>query len=220
MQNKPEYTRTLPHYHHVGATFFVTFRLYNSLPKSFLDELSAWYNQEKERIEQSLLSSERLKALALLQRDYFRRFDRALDPCLHGPTFLSQPAIASEVVRQLKRFDGQYYHLQGYTILPNHGHILLDFSAQADPAGQINRDTYKNLDYVMQRIKGASARAANLILKNTGTPFWQQEYHDRYIRDRRHLLAAVDYLKQNAVSARLCRHWQEHAFTWIHERFW
>ncbi|MBL7780890.1 MAG: hypothetical protein JNM22_06705 [Saprospiraceae bacterium] len=220
MQNKPEYTRMLPHYHPLGATFFVTFRLYGSLPKSFLDELSAWYNCELERIEQKLPGTERPTALAYLQRDYFHRLDRALDQCLHGPMVLSRPDVASEVVGQLNRFDGEYYHLQGYTILSNHCHVLLDFSAQADSVGQVDVATYKNLDYVMQRIKGASARAINLILESTGTPFWQREYHDRYIRHHRHLLAAVDYLKQNPVSAGLCSHWREHPFTWIHEQFW
>ncbi len=47
MQNKPEYTRNLPHYHLYGATFFVTFRLFGSLPLEFLEKLSDWYELEK-----------------------------------------------------------------------------------------------------------------------------------------------------------------------------
>jgi putative transposase len=220
MQNKPEYTRFLPHYHPVGATFFVTFRLHGSLPKVFLEELSAWHVAEKERIFTLRPGEEIEKALVLLQRDYFRKYDAALDQCLCGPVFLKDPAVAQHVVDQLVRFDGQWYRLDAYTLMPNHVHALLDFSIQVKPGEAVNMEHYKNLDYIMDRVKGASARYANLTLKHTGETFWQPEYHDRYIRDKRHLLAAIDYIKQNVVSAKICAHWREHAFTWVREDFW
>jgi len=218
MLNKPEYTRFLPHYHPIGATFFVTTRLHGSLPQSFIDTLSDWYTSEKERIAALPSHPDRLKALELLQRDHFRKFDRALDQCLCGPTFLKDPAAAYQFTKQLTRFDGRFYHLLAYTVLSNHVHILLDFSAQSTEKRDL--PAYKNLDYAMDRVKGASSRYINLALNRTGEPCWQVEYHDRYIRDRRHLLAAVDYIKQNPVSVGLCPHWREHAYTWVHERFW
>ncbi len=66
MLNKPEYTRFLPHYHPIGATFFVTTRLHGSLPQSFIDTLSDWYTSEKERIAALPSHPDRLKALELL----------------------------------------------------------------------------------------------------------------------------------------------------------
>ncbi len=220
MTNKPEYTRYLPHYHHIGATFFVTYRLDGSLPKSFLDSLSLWYHAELNKIEAQVPSSEKGSAIYMLQRDYFRKFDAALDQCLCGPTFLKDPAAANKAIEQLTRFDGEFYHLKGYTIMPNHVHALMDFSVQLDPKDGTSKDDYKNLDYVMNRIKGASSRYINMVLDRTGKACWQREYHDRYIRDHRHLLASVDYLKQNVVSARICKHWKEHPFTWVSEEFW
>jgi len=220
MPNKPEYTRFLPHYHPIGATFFVTFRLHGSLPKEFLEKLSAWNKAEKERISTETKGEAQTKVLALLHRDYFRKFDAGLDQCLSGPRFLKEPAVAQKVVEQLARFDGKWYRLLAYTILPNHVHALLDFSIQMNEFGSSENPEYVNLDLVMGRISGASARYANLVLRRTGNALWQPEYHDRYIRDRRHLLAAVDYIKQNPVSAKLCSHWREHVFTWIHEDFW
>jgi putative transposase len=220
MQNKPEYTRFLPHYHPVGAIFFVTFRLHDSLPKAYINQLSDWYKTEKERISVLPLGETQEKAKDLLQRDYFRKFDQALDQCLCGPTFLKDPISARKVQEQLTRFDGAYYDLLAYTVMPNHVHVLLDFSAQGNTDRTVDADRYKNLDYVMDRIKGASSRYINLALGRTGTQCWQKEYHDRYIRDHRHLLAAVDYIKQNVVSARICLHWLEHPFTWVHEKFW
>ncbi len=220
MKNKPEYTRLLPHYHPVGATFFVTFRLYGSLPVSFLDELGRWFEAEKDRLSALPPGAEREKAFTLLQRDFFRKYDAALDQCLCGPVHLREPAAARLVVDQLLRFDGQWYRLLAYTIMPNHVHVLLDFSIQAGPDGTVDMDHYTNLDVVLGRVKGASARYINLHLGLTGERFWQKESHDRYIRDQRHLLAAVDYIKQNVVSARICQHWREHPFTWVHDDFW
>ncbi len=219
MQNKPEYTRALPHYHRYGATFFVTFRLHGSLPQEFLENLSLWYESEKQRIVDEISGEAQEKSMGLLQRDYFRKFDQALDQCLFGPIFLKEPEAAQKVVEQLNRFDGQWYKLLAYTILPNHVHTLLDFSIQLRDT-EFNKVTYKNLDYVMGRIKGASARYVNLALERTGNECWQSEYHDRYIRDRRHLVAAIDYIKHNVVSANICKHWLEHPFTWVHEDFW
>jgi REP element-mobilizing transposase RayT len=219
MQNKPEYTRALPHYHHYGAVFFVTFRLYGSLPQEFLEKLAVWYESEKKRIAVETKGKEQEKAKALLQRDYFRKFDHALDQCLFGPTFLKEPEAAQKVVEQLNRFDGQWYKLIAFTVLPNHVHALLDFSIQLNQNCEPEKASYKNLDFAMGRIKGASARYVNLVLDRTGNECWQSEYHDRYIRDRKHLIAAIDYIKQNPVSANICNHWLEHPFTWVHEDF-
>lgn len=213
MPIRPEYTRLLPHFHHVGATFFVTFRLYGTLPIVFLNRLNDWYEFNKSSIQEIQDEEEREKTYTNLQREYFRKLDAALDKCFCGPDHLKLPAVAQCLIQQLHRFDGEWYNLFAYTIMPNHVHLLLDLSVQTK--GSEWSEQYKNLDYVMWRIKGASSRNANLVLGKTGTHFWQQEYHDRYIRDMRHFHAAVNYIKQNPVSARLCTHWLEHPFTWV-----
>ena len=60
---------------------------------------------------------------------------------------------------------------------------------------------------------------ANLALGLTGQILWQAGSHDRYIRDGRHLAGAINYQKQNPVSAKLCDHRMEHPFTYIHEDY-
>jgi len=214
----PEYTRRLPHFTRPGGIFFVTFRLYGSLPKGFLDKLLKDFEDRKSQIE-AQQPRDVQQQLAALQREYFYAFDKALDACAYGPTHLKKPEIAPLVIKQLNRFDRQYYHLIGYTIMPNHVHTLLDFSAQILADGTFDRKNYKNLDYAMERVKGASARFANLALGLTGQSFWQAGSHDRYIRNSRHLTGAINYLKQNPVSAKLCNHWMEHPFTYIHEDY-
>jgi hypothetical protein len=36
---------------------------------------------------------------------------------------------------------------------------------------------------IMQSLKGYTARQANLSLKRTGTPFWQRESYDHWVRE-------------------------------------
>jgi putative transposase len=76
-------------------------------------------------------------------------------------------------------------------------------------------DIYSNLDKAMNLVKGRSARLANLYLKRTGSKFWGDEYHDRYIRNFEHFNKAVDYIKNNPVKAKLCLHWLHHLHTWV-----
>jgi putative transposase len=213
----PEYKRYLPHFQHLGATFFVTFRLADSLPKLFLDKTTAQYALTKAKIEQSDVSAPEKKIqIEILQRSYFIEYDQALDKCYNGPVWLKEPLVAKHVIEQLQRYDGQYYRLIGFTIMPNHVHTLLDFSIQLPPEQESGvPSNYRNLSAVIDLVKGASARLANLTLKRTGSKFWQAGYHDRYIRDARHLTGAINYLKQNPVSAGLCKHWMEHPFTWV-----
>ena len=35
---------------------------------------------------------------------------------------------------------------------------------------------------------------------------WMREYWDRFIRDEKHLAAAIEYIHENPVKAGLCRH--------------
>jgi len=190
--------------------------LYESLPKHWVKSLI-----EKYRIKrQAILNSKEpdlINQITRLHRLQFLEFDHQLDKGDFGPVWLQNPKVAQLVVEHLQRFDGQFYRLIGYTIMPNHVHVLLDFSVQNRPEGVSNAPKYRNLDYVMNRIKGASARYINLHLKNTGNTFWQAGSYNRYIRDHRHWEATLNYIIQNPVEAGLCQHWFEHPFTWIRE---
>ncbi|HEX6033968.1 MAG TPA: hypothetical protein VFY83_06005, partial [Anaerolineales bacterium] len=74
------YRRRLPHLQIEGATYFVTFRLKNSLPVEILQRLS----QEFERIK-SLPSDQ----TQIEERLWFEKFDNYLDRALSGENFLS-----------------------------------------------------------------------------------------------------------------------------------
>jgi hypothetical protein len=56
---------------------------------------------------------------------------------------------------------------------------------------------------IVQSWKSFTASQANRLLRRTGS-FWMADYHDRHIRDERHLTTVRAYIRNNPVKARLC----------------
>ena len=96
--------RNLPHWQQPGATYFVTFRLADSLPAEVCARL-----EEMRQLNKS-------DALAWI--------DRYLDAGT-GRCLLRTPANAAVVAAALRHFDGQRYHLGYFVIMPNHVHALV-----------------------------------------------------------------------------------------------
>jgi putative DNA methylase len=74
--------------------------------------------------------------------------------------------------------------------MPNHVHVLLT-----------SIEKY-SLSKIIHSWKSFTAHQANKALNRTGE-FWQTEYYDRYIRNDKHLSAAVEYIINNPVKAGL-----------------
>jgi putative transposase len=93
------YERRLPHWHPDGAVFFVTWRLYGTLP---------------------------LVARSHAPRS-FLTWDKHLDTSPTGPRWLSIPEVAHSVsqVLRLSATDWELCDLRAWVIMPNHVHILL-----------------------------------------------------------------------------------------------
>ncbi len=75
--------------------------------------------------------------------------------------------------------------------MPNHAHILVH-----GPEGSRLGDLVKTW-------KTFSAREINRLLGTEGS-LWAKDYHDRYIRDEKHLASARAYIRNNPVKAGLC----------------
>jgi len=91
----------LPHVKALGATYFVTFRLADSLP---VEVLASWADApEAERA-----------------RNTERYLDQGAGECL-----LARPEIADIVVRALRHDAESQYTLHEYALMPNHVHLLL-----------------------------------------------------------------------------------------------
>jgi len=102
---------------------------------------------------------------------------------------LRNPAIATIVEDTLLKFDGERYRLISWSIMPNHGHILLTPNEGIE------------LSDIMHSIKSYTAHEANKILGRKGK-FWAKEYFDRYIRDSRHFASTIAYIENNPVKSK------------------
>ena len=165
----------LPHCDQPGLVQAITFRLIDSLPAAVLQR---W---------ESELATLRETARAMERK---RRIEDWLNAG-HGACWMRDPRIARVVEDTLLHFDGERYRLLGWVVMPNHVHVVAE-TIEGWP-----------LSKILYSWKSWTAKEANKLLDRTGA-FWQREYHDRFIRDGRHLDAALRYMEQNPVKAGLC----------------
>jgi putative DNA methylase len=165
----------LPHFEGGEIAQTVTFRLFDSLPQSLLEqwreELARWPEKEAE--------VERRK-----------RIEAYLDRGL-GSAWMSDARIADRVQDALLFFDGSRYRLQAWVVMPNHVHALLTPGAGWE------------LGQILHSWKSFTSNECNKLLGRRGE-FWQTESFDRYVRDERHYRNAVVYIENNPVKAGLC----------------
>jgi len=107
-----------------------------------------------------------------------------------GSCWLRSAEIAEIVENAFLAFDCTRYRLHAWTIMPNHVHVL--FTALPG----------HSLGAIVSSWKRYTAREANNQLGRSGR-FWQADYWDRFVRNENHFEAAVTYIDQNAVKARL-----------------
>jgi putative transposase len=100
------YERNLSHWHPVGRSIFITWRLYGSLPQSFR------YHQSNKSLKSG---------------HQFLDFDRYLDEASTGPLWLKNPSVAEMTQSALQKGanDLNHYNLHAYAIMANHAHILI-----------------------------------------------------------------------------------------------
>lgn len=181
------YHRHLPHWRQAGATYFVTFRLADSIPQQQLLTLKRW-RKIWERQHPEPRSDSEWKELAL---EITRRSEAWMDEG-YGECVLRHPELAKEMSDSLLRFQDQRYMTTCFTVMPNHVHCL------TRPF-----DGFE-LEDILEGVKGRVSRRVNAHLGRRG-PLWQRESYDRIIRNVEHLYHAVQYIGRNAARAGLPR---------------
>jgi putative transposase len=182
------YMRHLPHWRQDGATYFVTFRLHDSLPAEKLRELAAWRSEW----ERSHPRPHKDVTLQELSREVMRRVEAWLDQGM-GSSVLRDGA-AAEVASAMHYFDGQRYELGSYVVMPNHVHAIVRPSVNDGDS----------LEIVLKSWKGYAARQINGQLSRRGQ-LWQREGFDRIIRDEEHLYRCIQYIGTNPTKAGLSK---------------
>jgi REP element-mobilizing transposase RayT len=176
----------LPHWQQSGATYFVTFRLGDALPKRLLT------NWEIER--QNWLRLNPQPWSQKIEQEYHERFSGAIEQWLdagHGSCLLRGADCASIVANALRHFDGERVALLSFVVMLNHVHALF----------------VQNLDWPLEELlrswKRFTSRQINLLLERSGS-LWQRDYFDRLVRDHDHFANCVRYIRRNPKKAKLC----------------
>jgi Rad3-related DNA helicase/REP element-mobilizing transposase RayT len=177
--------RHLPHWRQDGCTYFVTFRLADSIPK---EKLVRWQVEQHEwlRRHPEPRTAEHEREYAEL---FAERFHQWLDEGL-GECWLRQPAIAQTVEQALRCFDGQRYWLGQFVVMPNHVHCLVR------PLGE------NTLSQILHSWKSFSAKQINAALGREGK-VWQDESFDCIVRDEAQMEQFSAYVRENPLKARL-----------------
>ena len=177
----------LPHVKREGASYFVTFRLADSLPREVLMRFEA----EQAAALRNLSSKPAPKKVAEIQRDLRRKIERHLDAGM-GACWFRRPEIADTAAEAITHFDGIQYVLDDWVIMPNHVHLVL---------WPMPNFTLSN---ILKSRKQRIARRANLILGRTGSVFWQPESYDHWIRNDEEKARIRRYIRANPVKSGLC----------------
>ncbi len=207
------YRRNLPHYQPPGGTFFSTFRLVNSLPKSVVSRLKQEY---KLLIDNSLNQNDTDRRKLL--KTYFQKFDQLLDNAKRGNTWLKKESIAKIIADKIHDFDNKKYTLICYCIMPNHVHLVVKMLLTN------KRDESRSIKFpfpltnTLKLIKGSTAYEANKILNKKGQ-FWQHESYDHWIRDSDELERIIQYTLLNPVKAGFVSNWKEWQWSYCNEKY-
>jgi putative transposase len=149
---KSFYRQKLPHIQAENATYFVTYRLYDSVPIPVIQQLQTEYGHALQALSKN--NQHTTANEYKLQKKYFAQFDTCLDSNLNEPYWLQQTEIAQVVYDSLLHLGNTAIDLHCFTIMSNHVHALFDINNN-------NTDLYK----ILQSHKSFTAKKCNAILQ-------------------------------------------------------
>jgi Transposase IS200 like len=177
--------RRLPHWRQLGVSYFVTFRLADSVPQPVLrqwrHERAIWL-----RLHPQPWGVDE-------QREYETRFIGRMQEWLDaglGACHMRRPNVRAEVEGCLLHFDGNRYDVDAFVLMPNHVHAVI----KPTPGYELST--------ILQGIKGVSANRCNKLLK-CKSAFWMDESYDHIVRDAKELAPFRNYIAGNPAKAGL-----------------
>jgi type I restriction enzyme R subunit len=192
MQSEPKYFynpsldtirfgKTLPHWKQEDTIIFLTWRLWDSVPKVITQK---WMDEIRNRRELKPTSPIRSNELEL---DLFENWDQRLDRGT-GSCLLKDPKASKILKDALSFYHGTHYLLLNFAIMPTHLHLL--YLPKIDKA----------LESQIRQWKSYTSRELNKLLNLKG-PVWQKGYWDRLMRNPIELYRVFRYIKQNPAKA-------------------
>jgi hypothetical protein len=110
----------LPHVKREGASYFVTFRLGDSLPKEVLLRFEHEHAEALRRLPAKPTTAQAEEIHRELRRKVERHLDQGAGEC-----HLRRPEIAQIVSEALLHLHEQHYVLDDWVVMPNHVHLIL-----------------------------------------------------------------------------------------------
>jgi REP element-mobilizing transposase RayT len=175
----------LPHWRQDGVTYFITFRLGDSMPQQ---KLWRWRRERDEWLKLHPRPHTAVERAEYYTR-YVTRFERWLDAG-HGACVLRLDQCRQIVENALRWFDGTRYRVGKFVVMPNHVHAIVT------PYGAWT------LSQIVESWKKHSARRINEVLDRQGH-LWQREYFDHIVRSARELDRINAYIERNPERAGL-----------------
>lgn len=175
----------LPHWQQDNSTYFITFRLGDSIPATVLHQ---W------KSERDLWRTEHPQPWSpATEMEYHRLFSTTIDRHLdqgHGSCIFREPSNANIVSDAFKYFNSIRYLLHAWVIMPNHVHLLLSLKEGESLESIVA--SWKR--FTANQIHGKNGTSGNL---------WQKDYFDRLIRDWDHFMNVARYIRRNPTKAKL-----------------
>ncbi len=168
----------LPHYDAVNTYQMITYRLADSLPNEVIEKQLKALSINPEHF------NEDVKKRRLIE-DYL---DKGYGSCV-----LKESCNAEIVVDAWTFFAGERYDLIAYVVMPNHVHVLIKTYAEWSLSKVIHSwksfsssEIRKKMLKVKSRDSSFGAGKMPALPANFSTSLWQEEYWDRFIRDKNH----------------------------------
>ena len=182
--------RKLPHWQQQDCTYFITFRLHDSLPAG---KFAAW-NEDRHRwlrsrnLNPELPLEELLEKLDSKQKEtYYKTFWKCyhdmLDDC-YGSCLMRDSYNAKIVADALLFFDKERYVMGDFVIMPNHVHLL------------VTPIENRSISELLHSWKRFSARKINEKMQQDGR-LWQPESYGHIVRNEPQLQRIQSYIKKN-----------------------
>jgi type I restriction enzyme R subunit len=192
VENVQRTRRALPHWFQEGRTYFVTFRLADSMPREKREQLEAQRNAWMHA--QGLKSLDEIEFLSEEDRkEYHRIFTVKIHELLdagYGSCALRDPENAQIVSNALMFFDGQRCEMISFVVMPNHVHVL---TCPIEP---------HSLSELLHSWKRFTSREIHKRTGETGT-LWLDENFDHIVRTEHQLEHFRNYIRDNPKKARL-----------------
>jgi REP element-mobilizing transposase RayT len=188
--------RNLPHWRQEGASYFLTFRMEDALPRQFWDD---WYRQADEARRRGESDPRGHRQTEEEQRESMKRLEDELDAG-HGRCWLRDPELRRILGDILLHFQDERYRMHAFVIMPNHVHAAV----QPRPGHPLST--------LLKAWKSFSAHCINKAAGATGT-FWHRDTFDRILRDGDHFRRVIRYIIRNPAQAGLS---SREASVWVH----